>query len=312
MPDRSWFFAAAGQQQGPYPDAQFRDFIARGAVTAQTLVWTEGMSGWQKAGDIPGLFSRAARPPAPPRNGTPAPAAAGAPMAAMGRGGAAPMVEGGYGDGSLSIDLPLWGFFGRCILFGLGILLVIPAPWAATYFYRWIVERLRVPGRPNLSFTGQVGDIWYVFVAIGLCSYSRATGSTAVQLVVILLQAFLAWMALKWVAGNIAANGQRLPVAFTGSALGYIGWYVLMFVSLISIIGWAWVISAWMRWICRNVDGTHREIVFNGSGLDILWRTLAFSFGSILIIPIPWLLRWYTQWYASQFALEPREGQAAA
>ena len=58
MADRSWFFASQGQQQGPYPEAQFRDFIARGMVNADTLVWTEGMAGWQKAGDIPGLFVR--------------------------------------------------------------------------------------------------------------------------------------------------------------------------------------------------------------------------------------------------------------
>ena len=26
----NWFFAANGQQQGPYPEAQFRDLIANG------------------------------------------------------------------------------------------------------------------------------------------------------------------------------------------------------------------------------------------------------------------------------------------
>jgi hypothetical protein len=43
------------------PEAQLRGFIARGIVTADTLVWSEGMANWQPAGDIPGLFS-AARP----------------------------------------------------------------------------------------------------------------------------------------------------------------------------------------------------------------------------------------------------------
>lgn len=54
MPNRSWFFASEGQQRGPYPEAQFHEFIAKGTVIAETLVWTEGMTGWQKAGDIPG------------------------------------------------------------------------------------------------------------------------------------------------------------------------------------------------------------------------------------------------------------------
>ena len=50
MASRSWFYASEGQQQGPYPEIQLRDLIARGTVTADTLVWTEGMAGWQKAG----------------------------------------------------------------------------------------------------------------------------------------------------------------------------------------------------------------------------------------------------------------------
>ena len=39
MSDRSWFFASQGQQQGPYPEAQLHDLIAKGIVTAATLVW---------------------------------------------------------------------------------------------------------------------------------------------------------------------------------------------------------------------------------------------------------------------------------
>src|SRR3954471_12856514 len=156
MSDRSWFYASNGQQQGPYPEAQLRDLIARGTVRADTLVWSEGMAGWQKAGEIPGLMSGGGRPPAMPP--------AGAPPMSQGR-------SGGYGGGPLSIDLPLWEFLGRGLLFVIGMVLVIPAPWVATMFYRWITSRLHVPERPNLAFNGQVGDIWYVFVAIGVLTY---------------------------------------------------------------------------------------------------------------------------------------------
>jgi hypothetical protein len=55
MSDRSWFYASQGRQRGPYPEAQLRDLIGGGAVAADTLVWSEGMAGWEKAGDIPGL-----------------------------------------------------------------------------------------------------------------------------------------------------------------------------------------------------------------------------------------------------------------
>ena len=73
MSNRSWFYASGGQQQGPYPEAQLRDLITRGMVSADTLVWTEGMSGWQRAGDIPGLVPGGSAPPSIPHPGAPPP-----------------------------------------------------------------------------------------------------------------------------------------------------------------------------------------------------------------------------------------------
>jgi hypothetical protein len=52
MSNQSWFYAANGQQQGPFPEAQLRDLITRGTVGADTLVWTEGM----RAGSGRGRF----------------------------------------------------------------------------------------------------------------------------------------------------------------------------------------------------------------------------------------------------------------
>ena len=120
------------------------------------------------------------------------------------------------------------------------------------------------------------------------------------------VQAYLSWMVVRWIASNLSSNGQKLPIAFNGSAIGYVGWDVLMYVSVITIIGWAWVIAAWMRWNCRNIEGTQREVIFIGSGLEILWRSIVFAIGCMLLIPIPWVMRWYTGWYTSQFALADR------
>src|SRR5262249_12159558 len=77
---KQWFFAANGQQQGPCAEAQFRDLIASGSVRADTLVWTEGMAGWQRAGEIPGLMASSAYPPS------------------LHEGGAAPMMGAGAGN----------------------------------------------------------------------------------------------------------------------------------------------------------------------------------------------------------------------
>jgi hypothetical protein len=258
------------------------------------LVWTEGMSGWQRAGDIPGLVAGGSASPSVPHPGGPPPVAAGG------------YAGGSYGGGALSIDVGLWDLLWRSLVFIIGIVLVIPSPWVATWFYRWVVSRLYVPGRPNLAFNGQPLDIWYVFIAIGVLTYVGSADLYYLQYLSIPIQAVLSWMVIRWVASNLSSNGQPLPIAFNGSALGYVGWQVLLYVSFITIVGWAWVVTAWMRWVCRNIDGTQREVIFIASGLEVLWRTIVFVIACIFIIPIPWMLRWYAQWYASQFALAER------
>jgi hypothetical protein len=293
MSSRSWFYAANGQQQGPFPEDQLRELIAGGTVRGDTLVWSDGMANWQQAAEIPGLMSR---PPGPPSISQGA-----SPPVAGGAGGYA----GGYSDGPVSIDLPLLGFFGRSLVYMFGLLLVITAPWAGTSFYRWGVSRLNVPERPNLAFTGQVGDVWWVFVLLGLSGYAGLYGDFF-QLLMLPLQAFLSWTLLRWLVSRLTSNGQPLPIAFNGSVAIHIGWQILVTVSFITIIGWAWVATAWTRWICSNIEGTRREIVFNASGLGLLWRTIVLGIACGFLIPIPWMIRWYAKWFVSQFELVER------
>jgi hypothetical protein len=287
MAARSWFYASDGQQRGPFPEIQLRELIARGTITADTLVWTEGMANWQRVAEISDLAPDASRPPAMRRPGTLGPS------------------PGGYSDGSLSIDLPVWDFLGRVLLLWIGYVFVIPAPWTGTAFYRWMGSRLQVPGRPDMGFTGQPGDIWYVFVGTALLNYAGAYDGS-LQLIAIPISAVLSWILLRWLAGNLSSNGHPLPITFEGSIVTFVGWQVLAYVSFITIIGWAWVIAAWMRWICRNIGGTRRQVTFNGSGLEILWRTIVLGIGCVFLIPIPWALRWYNRWFVSQFELIER------
>jgi hypothetical protein len=283
----NWFYAANGQQQGPFGDAQLRDLIAKGTVRSDTLVWTEGMAGWQKAAEVPGLMASVGGPPVLPMGGQP------------------PMTGAGGGAGNaLSADLPLWGLLGRSLVYIIGMVFVIPAPWVAVWFYRWFASRLQVPGRPNFSFTGQVADIWWAFILLALLGLVGAYDPTY-QLIAVILQAVLSWVVLRWAVSNFASNGQKIPTVFNGSIWGYIGWQLLLIISFITIIGWAWVITAMLRWICRNISGTRREILFNASGWQVLWRSIVFALLCFLIIPIPWMLRWYGQWYVSQFSLAP-------
>ena len=122
-----------------------------------------------------------------------------------------------------------------------------------------------------------------------------------------LVQAFLSWMVLRWIVGNLSSNGQPLPIAFQrqradlcrlAAADGAL--------AVFTIIGWAWVITAWVRWICRNISGTRREIIFNASGLEMLWRTIVFAIGCVLPHSDSVGAALVHAWYASQFALVER------
>jgi hypothetical protein len=74
-----------GQPGGPFSVAQVQQGVASGQVTAQTLVWANGMAAWAAAGTVPelaGLFNvpppmpGAGGPPPMPPTSPPAPPAA--------------------------------------------------------------------------------------------------------------------------------------------------------------------------------------------------------------------------------------------
>jgi hypothetical protein len=289
MSDRSWFFASQGQQQGPFPDARLRELIGSGAVTAETLVWSEGMTGWQKAGDIPGLFSGSGAPPSIPQSGGPLTSA------------------GGLRGGPLSIAFGIWEFTWRSLLLCLGLLLVLPTPWVVVWYVKWFVSRVHVPGRPNLSFTGQPLTIaaWY-FGVIVLAICVALTGVQWLNDLMFVVQIVLYWLLLRYLVANLASNAQPLGLSFSGSFWAYFGWTLLAVISVITIIGWAWVYAAQMRWVCRNIQGTRREVVFKGTGLEYLWRLIVVAIASAFIIPIPWMFRWIMRWQLSQTELIER------
>ncbi|MFB9266139.1 DUF4339 domain-containing protein [Bradyrhizobium erythrophlei] len=297
MSNRNWFYASEGQQKGPLPEVQLRDLIARGTVRADTLVWTEGMSGWQKAGEIPGLIPGSAAPPAFPQAG-----------------GSPPVVaSGAYSGGPLSIDFGIWEFVWRSLVFAIASSFIIPLPWMLVWYLKWLVPCIRVPGRPNLSFTGTAMTVvpWF-FGAIVVIVAVAMTGIQWLNNLVFLLEIALYWLFLRWFVANLASNGQPLGLSFTGSFWAYLGWTLLVVLSIITIIGWAWVYAAWTRWFCRNIQGTRREIIFNGSGLEFLWRGIVTVIAASFLIPIPWVYRWMMRWLVSQTVLVERGSQPGA
>ena len=161
---------AAGALSGgsvPRPDRQRHG-------RADTLVWTEGMAGWQKAGEVPGLMS------------------AGAPPACR--------TAAAADDGGRRLSARPWRrhavgrlrhlgvALARARAYCIGMLLVIPAPWACDWYLS--LDRLARAGagtaqsrlhRPAMTI------IWYrCFVAAGIvAAMSAAMISSSANLLIV-------------------------------------------------------------------------------------------------------------------------------
>ena len=48
----NWYYAAQGQQVGPFDDAAFQDLVSKGEIQSTTLVWHSGMSGWKPLSEV--------------------------------------------------------------------------------------------------------------------------------------------------------------------------------------------------------------------------------------------------------------------
>lgn len=66
-PQKTYHMAVNGQTLGPYDMNALRSQVQSGQLTRETLVWSEGMSGWTAAGQVSELSSLfGAMPPPPP------------------------------------------------------------------------------------------------------------------------------------------------------------------------------------------------------------------------------------------------------
>jgi hypothetical protein len=219
--------------------------------------------------------------------------------------GRLPASRDDYVGGPISVDFEIWDFTWRSLVLVVSFLVVIPVPWALLMYCRWIVSCLRVPQRPNLGFTGRAVDLMWFYVAALLFIAVSWSQSQGLNLAVTVVEFVLYWLFLKWFMANLSSNGQPLGLSFSGSLWGFLGYSLLAAVSILTIIGWAWVYVAQLRWMCRHIDGTRREVVFNATGLEFLWRAVVTALACIFIIPIPWMYRWFTRWLASQIELVP-------
>ena len=204
------------------------------------------------------------------------------------------------------------GLFGWSLLFGICLILVVPAPFAFVSFWRWLYGHLVPSDGRFLEFKGQPGDVWVFTTAYGVLLWSSGFVEgiwedneiiVGIATLIRLIGTFvMMWWGLRLTAFWTNRDNRRL--GFGGSLLGIVGWNLLTYVGFVTIIGWAWVYEFFSRWIAGYVQGLNGTLNFIGKGHQILWRAFATLLFCIPIVTIPWATLWFYAWYVEQFRIE--------
>ena len=196
----------------------------------------------------------------------------------------------------------------------------IPVGWI--YTLRWTIKNLNLPGGPQLSFSGAAKDAYGYFalmVAFGVISnldpttweLFRGTDSVLLDLGILVAwvgllaaQGLLYWHMYRWVCANVVAtSGSHLT--FVGSSWHYVGWTILHVASIFTVIGWAWVQTAFLRWLLKRTRTPHIHLGFRGSGFGLLWRAVGTTAASVLILPLPWMVAYMYGWVVENIEIYP-------
>ncbi len=194
-----------------------------------------------------------------------------------------------------------------------GMALGIPLAWVNAALVRWHCRNIQFSDGTITEFRGTGGEVvvWHVllFLVSGAqqLALSRTDPSDYGSIIVTfglsyILIIGIVLMLLKWFVYNLRFTpGPQLT--FTGSFIGLLGWYVALAVSIVTVVGWAWVAVEFYRWVARHVKGQGIAIEFRASGFEFLWRVVAAAAGSVVIVTIPILMVWLARWLIGNIVL---------
>lgn len=205
---------------------------------------------------------------------------------------------------------------GQSFLYGVLALLVLPAAWGVAGLLRWWADRTEYQEGGRIAFEGRAGQVWGLFVALIILEYlpqavriaTRSDPRSLGVVLVVTLALLPLVAAVKLPIYRWAVESMRLEpdvrLTFTAAYGGYLGWLILLFASYFTVIGWAWVAVALIRWLCGQVRGDGGYgLEFTGTGWGLLWRCPVWLVCAGLLLPIPWVLRSVYAWFTDHLVL---------
>jgi uncharacterized membrane protein YjgN (DUF898 family) len=205
-----------------------------------------------------------------------------------------------------SVDAALWVAV---------LLLALAGPWVMEGACRWFCRNLHFSDDTTADFSGRGAQVlgWYVLLMLKRSDWRLSEPWQRHLLGAALFFAGL-WASLKivrWFVAHVElGSGRRF--SFTGGFLDLLFWEILLALSAVTIIGWAWALAAIYRWMAENTRAGGQALRFHGRGHQILWRTAAAVLFSLPIVTIPWAWLWYAQWMVKNVTIEGELAEAAA
>lgn len=196
----------------------------------------------------------------------------------------------------------------------LSILLAIAGAWMLAEACRWICQNLRFDDGSSARFSGRGGQIlgwWLLCILAGRRWDIPGSQGVCLEIALYFLGLWGVLNILRWFVSHVVSSSSP-GFSFLATFKELVGWEVLLALSVLTVIGWAWVLAAMYRWMARNTRADDRALRFHGEGLEILWRTVAAALFSIPVVTIPWAWLWYTRWLVRNTSIEAQVGDLVA
>lgn len=147
----------------------------------------------------------------------------------------------------------------------------IPRAWWHRSYNRWMTRHVETADGSVVTFVGDPKAIWYWFPLWGTLSIAQHLVHarwlvTTLSVIEILFSMVIAWIVARWFAEGLRLS-ETIGFRFTGSLRTFLGWQILTTLSLLTVVGWAWVNIAFQRWLYRHMESDDAELKMVGRPL---------------------------------------------